>query len=269
MSKLNDVFANARKKNKSILIGFITGGDPSPETCVKIAKELVKQGVGIIELGIPFSDPIADGPTIQASSYRALRSGVTPYTVLDIAKRITSEVDIPIVILTYYNPVFKIGLDKFFTIASQSNVSGIVVPDLPPEESTTYRQIARKNNIDTIYLVTPNTEEDRLEEIIQSTTGFIYLITLFGVTGARESFTSTSQQIASSVINKVNGRIPIAVGFGVSKPEHVKLFTDIGVDSVIVGSALIKIITKNIEHENKIIEEIKEYVKKLVPETYR
>lgn len=269
MSKLNDVFTNARKKNKSVLIGFITGGDPSPETCVKIAKELVKQGIDIIELGIPFSDPIADGPTIQESSYRALKNGVTPQLVLNIAKRISAEVDVPIVILTYYNPVFKIGLEKFFNIAVQSNVSGIVVPDLPPEESTIYKQIARKNNIDTIYLVTPNTEEDRLEEIIQSTTGFIYLITLFGVTGTRESFTSNSQKIASSIINKVNGRIPIAVGFGISKPEHVKLFTNIGIDSIIVGSALIKIITKNLEHENKMIEEIKEYVRELVPETYR
>ncbi len=239
-----------------MLVGFITAGDPSPEATFDIAAALVHGGVDIIELGIPFSDPIADGPTIQASSLRALNAGVTPPMVFEMADHISSSLNVPVVILTYYNPIFKMGDKKFLKLAAKSGVSGVVCPDLPPEESVGYRKLAKKEGIDTIYLATPSTNPHRLSNIVSATKGFLYVVPLFGVTGARESFDSYSKRVVREIVSKVNNKVPVAVGFGISKAEHVSYFVDQGANSVIVGSAIVRTIERNLNNRKKMLAEL-------------
>ena len=261
--KIESVFAKAKKEGRGVLVGFVTAGDPSPNHTLDIVSALVSNGVDIIELGIPFSDPIADGPTIQASSLRALNAGITPPNVLDIADEVSSSLNVPVVLLTYYNPIFRMGDEKFLKLASKSGVSGIVVPDLPPEESAEYRRIARKENIDTIYLATPSTTPKRLDVIVSATRGFLYVVPLYGVTGAREAFDFYSKKVVKDIASKVRGRVPIAVGFGISKPEHVRSFVGQGADSVIVGSAIVKTIERNLNDRRNMLRELGELAKDL------
>ncbi|MAM41840.1 MAG: tryptophan synthase subunit alpha [Thaumarchaeota archaeon] len=238
-------FKEGKEQNKSLLIGFITAGDPSIELTSKLAEAMVKGGVDIIELGIPFSDPIADGPTIQSSSMRSLSNGTTTKDILDTSKKIVENLNVPVVLLTYYNTIMKIGTDVFLQEAAKAKISGIVSPDLPPEEGKEYIKLARGKDIDTIFLASPATNNLRLDNIIDSTSGFLYMVSLFGVTGTRDLFNEYSSDAAKRIVKRVNGRIPVAIGFGISKPEHVKHFTKLGVDGVIVGSAFIKIIEEN------------------------
>jgi tryptophan synthase alpha chain len=246
-----------------VLVGFITAGDPGPDATFDIAAALVDGGVDIIELGIPFSDPIADGPTIQASSLRALNAGVTPPMVLEMADQIARSLNVPVVILTYYNPIFKMGDERFLKLALRSGVSGIVVPDLPPEESTGYRKFAQKEGIDTIYLATPSTNPKRLSNIVSATKGFLYVVPLFGVTGARESFDAYSGRVVREIVGKVDRKVPVAVGFGISKAEHVRSFVDQGADSVIVGSAIVRTIERNLNDRKKMLNELEGLAKDL------
>ncbi len=263
MKALERVFENARKEKRLVLLGFVTGGDPSLELTPKIARSLVDGGVDVVELGIPFSDPIADGPSIQSSSMRALRSGATPFSILETAEEIVNDLDVPVVLLSYFNNIFRKGIDEFIALAAKSKVSGVIIPDLPVEESGEFVNIARGRMIDTIFLATPATPDDRLEKIIDSTTGFLYLVTIFGVTGARESVTDSAREVAKRFVQRVHGRIPVAVGFGVSKPEHVQLFSELGVDGVIVGSALVNIIERTIGDEPSMLSELTKFVKSL------
>lgn len=263
MKALESAFENARKEGRPALLGFVTGGDPSLELTPKIARSLVDGGVDVVELGIPFSDPIADGPSIQSSSRRALQSGVTPFAILEMAEEIVNDLDVPVLLLSYFNSIFRRGTDEFLTLAAKSKVSGVIIPDLPVEESGEFVKIARRRMIDTIFLATPATPNDRLEKIIGSTSGFLYLVTIFGVTGARESVTDSAREVAKRFVQRVNGRIPVAVGFGVSRPEHVKLFWEDGVDGVIVGSALVNIIEKTIGDEPSMLGELTKFVQGL------
>lgn len=263
MRSIEQVFKEAKEDQRVVLIGFVTAGDPNPDTTFDVVTALVGGGVDIIELGIPFSDPIADGLTIQASSLRALNSGVTPPKVLEMADQISSSVSVPVVLLTYYNPIFRMGDLEFVKRAARSGVSGIVVPDLPPEESLTYRKAAKEQGIDTIFLATPSTTPRRLNTIVASTKGFLYVVPLFGVTGARDSFDVYSRQVVKDIASKVRGKVPIAVGFGISKPEHVKSFAEQGADSVIVGSAIVRTIERNINDKRTMLKELEALAKSL------
>ena len=263
MRSIGHVFREAKEERRIVLVGFVTAGDPSPDATFDIVTALVDGGVDIIELGIPFSDPIADGPTIQASSLRALNAGVTPPTVLEMADQISSSVSVPIVLLTYYNPIFRMGDEKFMKLASRSGISGIVVPDLPPEESSQYREAAKEQRIDTIFLATPSTTPKRLNTIVASTKGFLYVVPLFGVTGARDSFDAYSGRVVKEISSRVRGRVPVAVGFGISKPEHVKSFAEQGADSVIVGSAIVRTIEKNLGDRKTMLKELESLAKSL------
>lgn len=263
MKSLERVFKNTRKEERPALLGFVTAGDPSLELTRKIARSLVDGGVDVVELGIPFSDPIADGPSIQSSSRRALQSGVTPFAILEMAEEIVNDLDVPVVLLSYFNNIFRRGIDEFMTLAAKSKVSGVIIPDLPVEESGELVKIARRRMIDTIFLATPATSDDRLEKIIGSTTGFLYLVTIFGVTGERESVTDSAREVAQRFVHRVQGRIPVAVGFGVSKPEHVQVFSELGVDGIIVGSALVNIIEKTIGDEPSMLGELTKFAKSL------
>lgn len=245
MTKIYEAILKTRVQGSGALIGYITAGDPTPSTTPKIADALIKGGVDILELGLPFSDPIADGPTIQAASLRALNAGTTPMKVLEIAKQIKAKHDTPLVIMTYYNPVFKVGVNKFLGAAKEAGVDGFIVPDLPVEEADEYRAAAKKAQIDTIFLASPATSKERLGKIVDASSGFLYLVSRFGVTGAQAKIVDSTVRLIRKVKEITAGRIPLAVGFGISKPEHVKTVIGVGADAAIVGSAFINIIEKN------------------------
>lgn len=245
MNTIAKAFHKAKKHGDGLLIGYITAGDPTPQQTPQIADALLRGGVDILELGLPFSDPIADGPTIQAASLRALNAGTTPMKVLEIAKKIKSDHDVPVVVMTYYNPVFRIGLEKFLGAAKEHKVDGFIVPDLPVEEADDYKKAARAKGLDTIFLAAPSTSNERLTKIVNASSGFLYLVSHFGVTGTQATVEESTVQLIKRVTPFTDGKIPLAVGFGISKPEHVKTVIAAGANAAIVGSAFIKIIQKN------------------------
>jgi tryptophan synthase alpha chain len=269
MSDIAKIFQKLKAQGNGALIGYVTAGDPKPEFTPKIAEALVKGGVDIIELGVPFSDPIADGPTIQAASVRALEAGTTPKTVLGLAGEIKRKLGVPVVLLTYYNPVFRMGLEKFFRLAKSFGVDGVVVPDLPVEEAEAYREAAGRCGVDTIFLAAPSTSNERLGKIVGCTSGFLYVVSHFGVTGARETVEDSTVQLIRRVSAFTSGRVPLAVGFGVSKPEHAKRIVEAGAEGVIVGSAFVNIIQKYAGDVGRMLEELEVAARKLKNATRR
>jgi len=251
MSSITKVFQKAKAKGNGALIGYIMAGDPTPELTPKIADALIKGGVDILELGLPFSDPIADGPTIQAAGLRALNAGTTPLKVLEVAKQIKQQHDVPIVIMTYYNPVFRLGVDKFLGLAKEHMVDGFIVPDLPVEEATEYKAAAKKHDLDTIFLAAPSTTNQRLTKIVDASSGFLYLVSRYGVTGAKTTVEDSTVQLIKRIQPFTAEKIPLAVGFGISTPKHVEQIIAAGADAAIVGSAFINIIQNNSPTMNK------------------
>ena len=245
MSKITQTFQDAKAVSNGVLIGYIMAGDPNLGSTLKIADALIKGGVDILELGLPFSDPIADGPTIQAASVRALAAGTTPMKVLKTVQQIKSKHDVPIVVMTYYNPVFRIGTDKFLNLAKENLIDGIILPDLPVEEADDYRKTAKAHDLDTIFLAAPSTTNQRLTKIVEASSGFLYLVSHYGVTGAKTKVEDSTVQLIKRVQPFTADKIPLAVGFGISKPEHVQRVIAAGADAAIVGSAFINIIQKD------------------------
>lgn len=256
MNAINGAFRKAKAQGNGALIGYIMAGDPTPELTPKIADALIKGGVDILELGLPFSDPIADGPTIQAASVRALSAGTTPAKVLEIARKIRQSHDVPIVVMTYYNPMFRMGLDKFFCLAKESLVDGVIIPDLPVEEAGDYKKAAVRFGIDTIFLAAPSTSNERLERIVQCSSGFLYLVSHFGVTGAQSKIEDSTIELIKRVLPFTFGVISLAVGFGVSKPNHVQRIVAAGADGVIVGSVFVNLIKTHKENTNVLLKKL-------------
>ena len=263
MSAISKVFEKLKAQRNGALIGYVMGGDPQPRYTPAIAEALIKGGVDILELGIPFSDPIADGPTIQAASVRALNAGTTPKMVLEMAKAIKKKHDVPVAVMTYYNPVFKMGLEKFFSLAKENGVDGAIIPDLPMEEAGEYRKAANASNVDTIFLAAPSTTDERLRRIVGCSSGFLYLVSHFGVTGTKTAVQDSTISLVKRVLPFTKGKVPLAVGFGVSQPEHVKRIINAGADGVIVGSAFVNIINKNQSNPEAVLAEIEETARKL------
>jgi tryptophan synthase alpha chain len=257
MNKMSKAFQKAKAQGNGALIGYIMAGDPKPELTPKIADALISGGVDILELGLPFSDPIVDGPTIQAASVRALDAGTTPMKVLEIAREIKCQHDVPIVVMTYYNPMFRIGLDNFCHSTKDCMVDGFIVPDLPVEEAADYKKTANEYGLDTIFLAAPSTSNERLSRIVECSSGFLYLVSHYGVTGAKTTIEDLTVQLIRRVQPFTAGKIPLAVGFGISKPEHVERIIAAGADAAIVGSAFINIITKHQGNENLMLKELK------------
>ncbi|NIR87830.1 tryptophan synthase subunit alpha [Candidatus Bathyarchaeota archaeon] len=257
MREIEKTFQNLRKRNEGALIAYVAGGDPRPEYTPDIVEALIDGGADIIELGIPFSDPIADGPTIQAATVRALKAGTTPKMVLEMVSEVKDRDKAPVAVLTYYNPLFRMGLENFFRSASRCGVDGVVVPDLPIEEAQDYKKVADAYEIDTIFLAAPSTSKERLQKIVAYTSGFLYLVSVFGVTGTRKEVQELTINLIRKALPSTTGRIPLAVGFGISKPEHVRTIMLNGADGVIVGSRFVKIIEKNREKNDEMIKEIK------------
>lgn len=257
MNQLQERFNSLRRKGESALIAYITGGDPSISHTVEIVEAMVEGGADIVELGIPFSDPIADGPTIQAAATRALAGGATPRNVLEAVRMIKSRFDIPVVILTYYNPVFRMD-DEFFRLAKACGVNGLAVADLPVEEAGEYKTKCDKYDLGTIFFVAPSTSKDRLRKIVEYSSGFIYLISVFGVTGVRDNIQNETVKIIRETLHYTKGKAPLAVGFGISKPAHVRIVSESGADGVIAGSVFVNIIEKNLNDKREMLVKIKE-----------
>ncbi len=269
MSAVAKVFQRLKAKGDGALIGYITAGDPEPEYTPKIAEALVRGGVDILELGVPFSDPIADGPTIQASSVRALQAGTTSKIVLGIAGEIKRQLGVPVVLLTYFNPVFRMGVENFFRLTKSFGVDGVVVPDLPVEEAESYREAASSHGVDTIFLAAPSTSNERLGKIVRCTSGFLYVVSHFGVTGARETLEDSTVQLIKRITPFTKGKVPLVVGFGVSKPEHAKRIIEAGADGVIVGSAFVNIVQRHQRNVNMMLMELENAACKLKNATRR
>src|SRR4030067_2537208 len=269
MSSISRVFKALKSQRNGALIGFITGGDAEPRYTPMIAEALVKGGVDILELGIPFSDPIADGPTIQAASARALEAKTTPKIVLELAREIKEKQGIPVVVFTYFNPIFRMGLESFFQLARVSLDDGVVVPDLPVEEAGDYKRVAEKWSLDTIFLAAPSTSSQRLCKIVEYSSGFLYLVSDFGVTGEKEKLSEQTLQLIKNTLPFTQGRVPLAVGFGVSKPDHVKAIIESGADGAIVRSAFVSGIQNNMKSVDRMPEEISSIARNLKKATVR
>ncbi|MEA3255431.1 MAG: tryptophan synthase subunit alpha [Candidatus Altiarchaeota archaeon] len=257
--KLEDKFNDLRKRREGALIGFVTAGDPTPEDTIDIANSLIKGGIDILELGLAFSDPIADGVVIQKASERSLKAGMNPDIYFEIAKKIDG---IPKVCLTYYNIVLQRGLDKFVRDCLESGIDGLIVPDLPIEETMPLLNICNKYDTNLIFLVAPTTTGERLKKILRVSKGFLYVVSLLGVTGVRGKLSEGVKPLLSR-IRELSKDIPLAVGFGISKPEHVKDVLADGADGAIVGSALVKIIEKNSGDKKRMLSELERAVREL------
>ena len=238
MNSIADRFKSLQANNRCALIPFITAGDPDLETTAKALKVLAKNGADIIELGVPYSDPLADGPTIQAAATRALQRNVKFEDVLQVVKEVRSELSTPIVLFTYYNPIFYRGVKPFLTKVRQAGVQGLVVPDLPLEEASSLLDPAKEMGIEVTLLVAPTSPIERIRAIAAQSQGFIYLVSVTGVTGMRSQVASRVEELLSELHNSTDK--PIGVGFGISSPEQAKQVKDWGADAVIVGSAFVK-----------------------------
>lgn len=251
MNKISDAF-----KNGKAFIGFVTAGDPDLETSREIMVKMAQAGCDLIEIGIPFSDPIAEGPIIQEANLRSLSGGTTTDKVFSLAREVSAEVDIPLVFMTYLNVLFKYGYDKFLNNAKKSGVSGVIIPDLPFEEKAELQSVAQKYDIDVISLIAP-TSEQRIQMIAKEAQGFVYEVSSLGVTGVRSEIKTDLESITRAVKSATD--IPVAIGFGISTPEQAKKYSAVA-DGVIVGSAIVKIIA---QHGKNAPEEVYKYVKSM------
>jgi tryptophan synthase alpha chain len=243
MTSIANCFQSLRDAGKCALIPFITAGDPDLETTAKALQILDQAGADIIELGVPYSDPLADGPTIQAAATRALQKGVRLEDVLQIVKETGKNLRSPIVLFTYYNPIFYRGIDSFLDKIVEAGVKGLVVPDLPLEEAESLLKPAQEKGIEVILLVAPTSPIERIKAIAQKSQGFIYLVSVTGVTGMRSQVASRVQELLP-MLRSVTDK-PIGVGFGISDVEQAKKVKEWGADGIIVGSAFVKILSEN------------------------
>lgn len=230
-------FATAAATSRAAFVPFVSGGFPSPAACSDLVISLDALGAEVIELGVPFSDPLADGPVIQAASHRALTAGMTPAKVLDLTAGLAPRVKAALVLMTYYNPVARMGLDEFAQRAAGAGAAGVIVPDLPPEEAGPWRDAAATAGLDTIFMAAPTTPQKRLPLILEACSGFLYYVSLTGVTGSALSLDAGALARLTTVREAC--RLPMAVGFGVAGPEQAAALADVA-DGVIVGSALMR-----------------------------
>jgi len=220
------------------LIAYVTVGYPSIEATLEVVPLLASSGCDIVELGIPFSDPLADGATIQKASFYALKNGVNPQLCLEVAKQLSQMVEIPLVFMTYFNPVFSFSLEEFCDDCVKSGITGLIIPDLPPEEGSELEAITQRQGLDIIYLLAPTSTEERIKLVAERSRGFIYLVSVTGVTGARENLPANLETFVAKV-RKVATQ-PLCVGFGISTPEQARQVAQMA-DGVIIGSRIIQL----------------------------
>jgi len=241
MGRISDKFAGLRERGETALVTFVTAGDPDLATTEEIVLELERSGVDLIELGVPFSDPMADGPTIQLSSERALAAGTNLPAILELVKGLRTRTQVPIVLMGYFNPIFAYGAERFAKDAAAAGVDGLLVVDLPPEESAELKGATDREGLDLIFLLTPTSDRSRVEAVSRLGSGFIYYVSVTGVTGARSQVADTLAERVSEVRGELN--LPLVVGFGISDPEQAAQVAKVA-DGVVVGSALVKYFEK-------------------------
>jgi len=255
MKTYRDVFAT---RDKAALIPFFVLGDPDYRSSLTIIKGAVDAGADILELGIPFSDPIADGPTIQKADIRALKAGMTCEKALDLIREIKAYADVPIGLLMYYNLIYHYGRDRFYSDAAAAGVNSVLVADLCIDDADEIVGPACSAGLDTVFMVTPVTRLERMKLVASKTTGFIYTVSLLGVTGARSELSDTVE----GLIGKLKGLtdVPVCVGFGISRPEHAATVARAGADGVIIGSKIVGLIEKNLGDTEKAVAEISKFL---------
>ena len=237
MSRIDNAFA---KRGHKALVAYVTAGYPSLAATEAVVPLLAEAGCDIVELGIPFSDPLADGTTIQEASFRALQGGVTPQSCIEVAGRIRRLTDVPLAFMTYYNPVLRFGLEAFGAACAGAGVDGLIVPDLPPDEAADLDSVARKRGLDLIYLLSPASTQKRIRLVAAASRGFVYLVSLLGVTGARQSLPEGLGEFVGRVRQET--RKPLCVGFGIATPEQARRVGQLA-DGVIIGSRLVQLMS--------------------------
>ncbi len=259
MSRLSPALSRIRAEGRTALIAYLTAGFPEPEGFLPLVRAAIDGGADVIEVGIPFSDPVAEGPTIQHASFVALRKGVTPAFCLDSVRRLRLEgIEIPLLLMGYYNPILARGLEVFAAEAAAAGVDGLIVVDLPPEESAPLREACNLRGLDLVYLLAPTSTPERMEVVARQASGFIYCVSVTGVTGARAELPPDLVSFVAEV--RQHTVLPLAVGFGISRREHVEAVGRIA-DAVVVGSALIDVINDSPPEERE--SRVKAYVEVL------
>ncbi|HAL45533.1 MAG: tryptophan synthase subunit alpha [Planctomycetes bacterium GWF2_42_9] len=258
MKTYKQVFAEIKKP---ALIPFFVIGDPDFDTSLEIVKGAIDGGADVLELGIAFSDPIADGPTIQKADIRALNAGITVERAKEFIAKVKEYKDIPIGLLMYYNLIFQYGTEKFFSDFAQAGTNSVLIADLSIDDVDEIYEPARKAGLDTVFMVTPNTETERAKRIAEKCTGFIYTVSLLGVTGGRDTLSDMIKPLISRLKSLTN--VPVCVGFGVSKAEHAIELAKAGADGVIIGSRVVKIIEENLNDTKSIAPKVKTFVSEI------
>jgi len=263
-NRIERKFTQLKKEKKKALVTFITAGDPSAKICEKILNDLPRHGVDMIEIGIPFSDPMADGPTIQRSSQRAISSGSNLKKTFEIVRKFRiNNNDIPIILMGYFNPIFQFSLKSFFVKCKSIGIDGVIIVDLPPEENDLIDQYTLKYDVHNIRLITPTTDSNRLKKVLKHTSGFLYYVSIAGITGTKKPLLSEVKSAISKI--KKNTKLPVLVGFGIDSYQQIKSLNEIA-DGCVVGSAIIKIIEDNLKknlNSNKISDNIRRFLLKL------
>jgi tryptophan synthase alpha chain len=255
MGRIGAVFSRLKRP---AFIGFTVAGDPDRDTCIRAALALVDGGTDILELGVPFSDPVADGPTIQKADERSLASGTTVDTVFEIVRELRKKTVVPIVFLVYYNTVYRRGIERFYREARDAGVDGVLIADMPVEESDDAYRAAVRYGIDPIFLVTQTTSDDRMKRIATRAHGYLYLVAVLGVTGVRETVSDGAIDLLQRV--RKHTAIPLALGFGISTPAHAKICAEAGADGIIVGSAIVDIVERNRRSPDAMARDLETYV---------
>ncbi len=259
LSKVDEMFCELKNNNKLALMPFVMAGDPNIEITCEILLKLQENGADLIELGIPYSDPLADGPVIQLAASRALKSGTSLRKVIKLLGSLKEKLNIPIILFSYLNPLLCFGFEKFCKMASDAGVSGLIVPDLPLEEAYKFSKIVSNHSMDLILLVAPTTPFERMKQISNHTKGFTYLVSVTGVTGERNNMENRVENLIAK-LKDINSN-PIAVGFGISTPEHVNKVREWGADGVIIGSAFVKRISCSSEKD--VVDHVGEFCKEM------
>lgn len=260
--KLEKKFRELKEKKEGAYMAHVYYGDPSEEFSLRQVETLVRNGADFIEFGIPFSDPTADGPTFQAACSRALKNNITPTKCIQGLKKLReSGLEVPIVVTTYYNIPFVFGVDNFLNEIKEAGAQAIIIPDVPVEEAGDLLDAGKKTGIHVILQVAPTTTEDRLKEIANSTSGFLYIVNVEGVTGARETTEDSTLKLIERVRKYTD--VPLIAGFGISKGKHAKTMISAGADGVVTGSAICKIYEKNLENPGQTLPEIAEFARQI------
>ena len=256
MNRIAERFAALQKKGESALVTYITAGDPDLAVTETIIAALEASGADILELGVPFSDPMADGPTIQAASDRALKNPFSLDAIFSLVERVRKTSPIPILLFGYYNPIFRYGEERFVSVAQEAGVDGLLVVDLPPEEGRGLGELCRKSDLALVYCLAPTSTEERIEIVTQACTGFVYYVSVAGVTGARAELSKTIGRDVARI--KKQTELPVAVGFGISTPDQAQEVAR-HAEGVVVGSALVKVIEKY-GRSPELLPEVKKFV---------